>query len=255
MSDYKAYVPRPTPLRPLTGLTVLLVEDSRFVCEAMRLMCLRSGARIRRADSLMSARRHLAIYRPEVLVIDVGLPDGSGIELMADMANDDSDPIIIGLSGDPSAEPVALAAGATAFLHKPLNSLAMFQETLLAHLPEDRHPSGPRTINEETVHPDALAFHDDLQHIAMMLEDSTNRSEHKLNYALQFLSSLCSSTGDNDLAQATQDLQAARAGGLASGALTARLAAVLHDRLSNGQPPQQVISHYATRNVHHLAAR
>ncbi len=40
-------MPKPTPNRPLLGLTILIVEDSRYSCEAMRFMALRSGANCR----------------------------------------------------------------------------------------------------------------------------------------------------------------------------------------------------------------
>ena len=76
----------PTPERPLLGTMILLVEDSRHACEVLRMICQRSGARIRRAESLASAARHLRSYRPRIVVIDLGLPDGSGLELIETLA-------------------------------------------------------------------------------------------------------------------------------------------------------------------------
>lgn len=104
------------PGRPLGGLTVLAVEDSRFASEAVRLLCLRSGARIRRADCLRTAARHLQVYRPAAVIVDMGLPDGDGAGLIARLAGQALRvPVILGMSGDPGAEAAARAAGRTAF--------------------------------------------------------------------------------------------------------------------------------------------
>jgi DNA-binding response OmpR family regulator len=132
---------RPTAERPLLGQTVLVVEDSRFACEAMRLLCLRSGARIRRADSLRSAARHLSVYRPSVVIVDIGLPDGSGTALLRDLSR--AQPrvaVLLAISGDDAQREAALAAGADDFLPKPFTSLAAFQAAVLAQLPPRRSP-------------------------------------------------------------------------------------------------------------------
>ena len=99
--DLVELTPMGRKTRPLIGKTVLIVEDSRFICEAARLMCLHSGARLRGADSLAAARRHLNVYFPTIVIIDVGLPDGSGLQLISELAG--ASPrigVILGTSGD-----------------------------------------------------------------------------------------------------------------------------------------------------------
>ena len=145
--DIPFFHPTPTAERPLAGMTILVVEDSRFASEALRLMCLRSGARIRRADCLASAHRHLNTYRPTVAVVDLGLPDGSGLTLIAEMHRDSTRvPVLLATSGADRAEAerAALQAGADGFLPKPVESLGAFQSEILRHLPAEMHPRGPR---------------------------------------------------------------------------------------------------------------
>ena len=165
--------PVPTPQRPLLGLTVLVVEDSRFASEAMRLLCLRSGARIRRADCIASARRHMSTYRADVAIVDLGLPDGSGLTLIEKLAAATPRPeAILATSGvdRAAAESAALAAGADGFLPKPVESIAAFQQTVLSYLPADRRPTGLREVSTETVQPDRLAMVEDLTYAEHLLE-------------------------------------------------------------------------------------
>ncbi len=222
----------PTPNRPLLGLTILVVEDSLFACEAMRLLCLRSGARIRRADCLKSARRHLQIYRPSVIIIDLGLPDGSGEDLIYELANKvPRVGVILGTSGDDFAEDAAIAAGADGFLSKPVLSLAAFQHEVLSHLPGDRQLTGPRQVSDEVIYPDPLAFQDDMAHVADVLSD---RSDGKtLDYVAQFVGGVARSAQDSALAAAAAGLARSRASGAPVGTDTARIAGLVQERLEH----------------------
>lgn len=201
----------PTAHRPLLGVTVLVVEDSRYASEAVRLMCLRSGARIRRADSLETARRHLAVYRPTVVLVDVGLPDGSGLALIEALSN--AAPrieVILGISGETTTEDAVRAAGADGFIAKPIDTLSIFQHAILSHLPADRQPPGPRLLNDETVRPDSVAYHDDLNHIAQVLKDDDHSN---LDYVTQFLGGVARSAKDDALDRAVRDLIAQKSEG------------------------------------------
>lgn len=233
MDDLEDFVMRraPTADRPLLGLTVLVVEDSRYACEAVRLMCLRSGARIRRADCLRSAAKHLKVYRPSVVIIDLGLPDGSGADLIRELA--DCAPrvgVIIGISGDTNGEATAMQAGADGYLEKPIQSLAQFQECILRHLPREVQPKSPRQLPDDVLVPDQLALKDDLAHASDLLKSHTEGPV--LKYVAQFVGGLAVSAGDTPLLSAAQALN--KADGVSEGTRSAvgQLTALVNDRIS-----------------------
>lgn len=220
----------PTAARPLLGLTILVVEDSRYASEAIRLLCLRSGARIRRADSLRAARRHLQVYRPSAVIVDLGLPDGSGLELIAELnAVAPRVGVLLASSGDDGAEAAALQAGADGFLAKPIRSLSVFQEAVLSRLPADQHPPGPRVVVDDAVEPDPIAYHDDMVHAADVLSDASD--DKMLDYAAQFLRGVAHSARDDALAIAARKLTETRAAGRPVAADAARVAGLVNERL------------------------
>ncbi len=223
----------PTAERPLLGLTVLVVEDSRFASEAMRLLCLRSGARIRRADSLKSAHRHLAVYRPAVVIVDLGLPDGSGAELIAELAH--ATPrvgVILGISGDDGASARALAAGADGFLEKPISSLSVFQQNVLSHLPPEARPRGVRLVSNDMVDPDPLALLDDLTHITDVLTTADSLDRESVAYAVQFLCGLARIAHDGPLQKVAAALSEHHERGMPIGSDVAKIAGIVQSRLT-----------------------
>ena len=218
-----------TAERPLLGIVVLLVEDSRHACEAMRLICQRSGARIRRAESLASAERHLRTYRPRIVVVDLGLPDGSGLDLIRRL--DRAEPRIDGIiavSGDETLRQAALEAGADDFLSKPLASVSRFQAAVIAALPAPIRPPGVARSAVDIVEPDPIALRDDLCLAADLLR--TDPAQRTVAYVGAFLASLARDAGDPALAEIAGRI-AALAQGNPSVATARRLAVEVQARI------------------------
>ncbi len=230
--DLDGFMPerRPTAERPLLGQAILVVEDSRHAGETLRLMCLRGGARVRRADSLRAAERHLAVFHPSVAIVDAGLPDGCGLGLIRRLAAAGANtPAILATSGDPDLGRDALDAGADGFLAKPYGSVGAFHAAILTHLPADRRPSGPRAVSSETVQPDAAALRDDLTLIADLLDRERDRAT--VAYALNFARGVALATADRDLLVAVGHSAEALGAGPALPD-TATVSALVRDRLT-----------------------
>jgi CheY-like chemotaxis protein len=212
----------PTPATPLAGLTLLLVEDSRFASDALRLLAQRAGARLKRAETLRAAAAHLRLYRPDVVIVDLGLPDGDGTALIGQLSGMAGAPPVLGFSGAGFA-PAALQAGAAGFLEKPIRRQADFTEAVLALLPDRAWLRG-RGEGAGAAQPDALALRDDFAAAARRLDEGAGAAERR--YLGRFVAGLARMAGDAGLAQ----LGEAMAEG--EGSAPPRLAAALAERLA-----------------------
>ena len=230
-SDITLLRRRPTMAQPLLGRCVLLVEDSRFASEAVRLMCQRLGARLRRADCVGSARRHLAAYRPDVVLIDIGLPDGSGLDLIAEMAGQTPRiDMLIAMSGDPALERAALAAGADRFLAKPFRKDGAFRTAVLDLLPQDERPPGVVIAAETPILPDLAAYRDDL---ARAVKTLNSDGPQALDYVAGFVQGTAIAAGDRSVAAAADDLARVCAAGGEARKPRLRVVSLLEDRIAD----------------------
>ena len=220
---------RPANALPFRGLTLLLVEDSRFTCDALRLICLRAGGRLRRAETLAGARAYLGRFRPDLAIVDLGLPDGRGEGLIAELVAQGLP--VLGMSGDPDGRGAALAAGATGFVEKPIGAIAAFQtliQGLVGRDPAD--PPGFGAMPPPDSVADPLAFQDDLRRASDLIGagNASGADTGNAGYAAGFLRSLGRAAGDTDLERAAAD-----AGNALGRAALARL---LDDRLRGNHP-------------------
>lgn len=196
VGPYALRLPNGAEALPLRGLTLLAVEDSRFACDALRLICIRSGARLRRAETLAAARAYLVNHRPDVVIVDLGLPDGRGEGLIHDLACTGLP--VLATSGDPDGKAPALAAGAAAFLDKPIGRVAAFQRLILDLVGLASPRPRPETEAETAPPADPLAFRDDLMLAARLI------AETDAGYAAGFLRSLGRAAGDQALEDAAR---------------------------------------------------
>jgi len=102
---------------------VLVVDDEPDLLTLYELTLLREGLQVDTADSVESARAHLAEQRYDVVITDMRLPDGTGLELMKHLDQEARGEkiIVITAYGSPENAVEALKAGAFDYLTKPVD--------------------------------------------------------------------------------------------------------------------------------------
>jgi two-component system KDP operon response regulator KdpE len=99
---------------------VLLVEDDEATRHSVVVNLTAHGYRVAEAGDVRSAMRSWESARPDVILLDLGLPDGDGSVLIGRVRREATTPILVLSARDAEPDKVAaLEAGADDFVTKP----------------------------------------------------------------------------------------------------------------------------------------
>ena len=125
-------------------MRILLLEDEPGLGRAVQEHLTLSGHQVAWARSVADAEERLASGNPDLVLLDLRLPDGSGLDLLGGMrARGDRRPVIILTARDQISDRIAgLNAGADDYLVKPFD---------LAELVARTQAVSRRSFGEQTV--------------------------------------------------------------------------------------------------------
>jgi two-component system, NtrC family, response regulator AtoC len=119
-------VPDTSPIRPRVTSTptprALIVDDDLGFQAGLAELVKREGFSVTGASSLKQARAEIAATPPDILLVDLHLPDGSGLGLLEDF-EPGSGPEVVLITGSASVETAvdALRRGVADYLTKPVD--------------------------------------------------------------------------------------------------------------------------------------
>jgi DNA-binding NtrC family response regulator len=133
----------------MNALTALIVDDDARFRESLSLLVAREGFEVVEASSYKEALERLDDGCPDVVLVDLVLPDGQGLDLVRDPRLADICEFIV-ITGNASVESAvqALRDGAIDYLTKPLDRARL--KTILANVSRTRRLKREvQTLREE----------------------------------------------------------------------------------------------------------
>ena len=114
--------------------TLLIVDDDTAFARAAAVLARKQGYTVHLAHSVQQAREHVARQRMDLMLLDLELPDGSGLDLLDDLDLAQHGHVVV-ITGNPTIESAARAVGmpVVEYLIKPLDGQtlqSLFERTL-----------------------------------------------------------------------------------------------------------------------------
>ncbi|WP_018124039.1 sigma-54-dependent transcriptional regulator [Desulfovibrio oxyclinae] len=100
-----------------------IIDDDEMTCMTLEHLAMQMGHAGGSSTSLTQGLLSVAQTSPDLLFLDVNLPDGNGLEAMNELRERAGDPVIIIVTamGDAESAEVAIRSGAWDYLQKPLS--------------------------------------------------------------------------------------------------------------------------------------
>ena len=104
-------------------MKLLLVEDNKQLAEDVSAFFREDGFITETAFTLQKARQKIGVYDYDLIILDLGLPDGNGLDLISDIQQHDPRPAILILTAKDSVDSKVqgLEQGADDYLTKPFH--------------------------------------------------------------------------------------------------------------------------------------
>lgn len=126
----------------MNPLRILLVEDEDHIRRFVRLTLSAQGYEVFEAASLQRGLIEAGTRRPDLLVLDLGLPDGDGLTLIRDLRTWSVIPVIVLSARSAEIDKIqALDAGADDYLVKPFGAGELLAR-VRAQLRRHQHQTG-----------------------------------------------------------------------------------------------------------------
>jgi two-component system KDP operon response regulator KdpE len=136
----------------------LIIEDDATIRHFVRLTLMSEGHEVFEADGVQRGLIEAGTRRPDVIVLDLGLPDGDGVVLIRELRTWSSVPVVVLSARSAEADKIAaLDAGADDYLVKPFGAgelMARMRAQLRRHLHQT--PSGDSVIRFGNVEVDLI---------------------------------------------------------------------------------------------------
>ena len=99
---------------------ILLVEDDKRILHTNKRMLESEGFQVYCAETLAEARATMAVHAPDVVVLDIRLPDGSGLDFCAEIHNTVTVPVLFLTALDAQEDIIqGFEAGGNDYIAKP----------------------------------------------------------------------------------------------------------------------------------------